>query len=274
MPFTKTDADGLRMTTIATPDFGLGLAPTIARFGEYLVIATTPDLVRNLARVGENPPPLLRDDPTFQRFSKMEPPEGNAFTYLSERGADILREIQMISAPGDPAEAPATRDLLTEFTDVYSQKFLYSVTRLKADGLHAVTYSSQGTEQVVATLALIPTALLAGTAVPAINQALERGKADATLEELRTLEAALQAHAVRNALPDGTVVPPADLVGTVLPGTDLAQRLSATGPFVGPLGNVYPDLIIGVPLQVPEETAAKFPKLTREGFWEKYYPLP
>ncbi len=270
MPLQKSDADGLRLAVVPVPpNEQIPLSPAVGYFGNFVVISSSDELVRQLARKGPNPPALMKDTPEFQKFAKREKMEANALAYLSERGAAILRDVQMSSMNADIP--PALQPNMKKLYDLFSQKFFFSLGRTEKDGFSSVIYSSQGATQMVAVAAIIPVAIGGALAVPAITAAQQKDEATKMLGEIKQIAVALQQYELDNAPPEGTVIPAAALADYIGESTDLGLRLKSSPPFVDGLGNPYPDLVAGSKPHVSPLTAARFPKLTAKGFWGEFY---
>jgi len=190
MPVTSSDANGVRTTTVKIPDTGLPIQPVIARFGNYLAISTSPDLVQQLARKGGTPPPLLKDDPAFKEFADREKLEANSFGYLSRKGAAIIRDYQLKSMDSTAGMPPAMRTQVEKVYDMFSQKFEFVLGRLEPDGYTTTAYTSYGGAQIVAITAAVPVFICAAVAVPAIEKAKEHAaEARAMSDAARAAEA-------------------------------------------------------------------------------------
>lgn len=189
-PPTKSDADGVKMVTVPIPDTGLPLSPTVARFGNYTAIATSAELVTQLARTAADPPALFKDTDAFKAFEKLEKMEGNGFGYFSERGSQILRDFQMRSFTKETDVPPAVKMNLEKFYELFSQKYIFTISRHEKGALTSITYSPRGSEQLVATALVVPAAVVAAVALPAIAEA--KAKAEILSEpptETRALDA-------------------------------------------------------------------------------------
>lgn len=167
LKLTKSDENGVRSTTVPLPVQGLPVAPTIARFGNYTVIATSPEIVTALARK-VSPPPLLKDSTAFRRFASFEKMDGNGFAYLSETGSSILRRIQMNSLNADGDFPPEFRQPFEKLYGFASQRFVFTITRNEKDAATSVMYSPNGSRQMVAAAAILPAAAVAAVAMPGI----------------------------------------------------------------------------------------------------------
>jgi hypothetical protein len=176
-PMTKSDVGGVRMLSAQVPETGFPIKPTIARFGKYLVIATSDELVKQLARTGPEHPALLKDTEEFKRFARLEKMEANAFAYLTERGAGMLRRLQLHSFESD-SDIPATlKPNVEKLYDLFSQKFFFALGRLEKDAFVTTAYSDKGSDQMVAAVAIVPVAIAAAVAVPAMLKVKERAGA-------------------------------------------------------------------------------------------------
>lgn len=272
MPMKTMDTPALRMITVQVPQTGLPLTPTLARFGHWLVISTSESLVHQLARAEPNPPPLMRDTPAFQRFAKLEKLEANAFTYLSERGANILRTIQLSSMKAQPGLPPQLEENLSKFYDFFSQKFCFSVGRVEKDGYATTMYSAHGSEQIVAVMVGVPLGIAAAVAMPALVESKHRDEATRSLAELRTLDAVIKQYTTEANLAPGTIIPPSELARYVSETSSLGKRLQEGPVLNDPFGHPYSPFIAGQPPRVPRETADQFPRLRKAGFWSIYDP--
>lgn len=272
MPVKTADSAGLRMTTVQVPQTGFPLTPALARFGHWLVISSSEELVHQLARSGPNAPPLMRDTPGFQQLAKREKLEANAFTYLSERGANILRTVQLSSLEAQPTASPQLKENLARLYDFFSQKFCFSLGRVEKDGYATTMYSAHSSEQIVAVLAGVPLVIAAAVVTPVLVEAGHRDEATRSLNELRVLDAAIKQYTAEANLAPGTIIPPSELARYVSETSSLGKRLQ-DGPVLNdPFGHPYSQFIAGQPPRVPSETAAQFPRLRKAGFWSIYDP--
>lgn len=187
MPVTSSDANGVRTTAVKIPDTGLPIQPVIARFGNYLAISTSPDLVLALARKGATPPPLLKDDPGFKELADRETLVGNSFGYLSRKGASIIRDYQLKSMDSKATLTPAMQAQIDKIYDLFSQKFEFAIGRLEPDGYTSTAYTSYNGGKIVALSAALPVFVVAAIAIPSIEKAKERGA------EVRAMRDAAQA---------------------------------------------------------------------------------
>jgi hypothetical protein len=201
MPVTSSDANGVRTTTVKIPDTGMPIQPVIARFGNYLAISTSPDLVQALARKGATPPPLLKDDPGFKEFADRETLVGNSFGYLSRKGASILRDYQMKSMNSTAGMPPAMQSQIGKIYDLFSQKFEFAIGRLEPDGYATTAYTSYNGGKIIALTAAVPVFVCAAVALPAIESAKER-KAEARAKAMSEAAQAAEANAANAASGD------------------------------------------------------------------------
>ncbi len=263
MPMKTMDTPALRMITVQVPQTGLPLTPTLARFGHWLVISTSESLVHQLARAEPNPPPLMRDTPAFQRFAKLEKLEANAFTYLSERGANILRTIQLSSMKAQPGLPPQLEENLSKFYDFFSQKFCFSVGRVEKDGYATTMYSAHGSEQIVAVMVGVPLGIAAAVAMPALVESKHRDEATRSLAELRTLDAVIKQYTTEANLAPGTIIPPSELARYVSETSSLGKRLQEGPVLNDPFGHPYSPFIAGQPPRVPARLPTSSPACAR-----------
>lgn len=155
------------------------LRPTVARLGDYLLVASSDQLVERVDKVRGGKEPGLESAPEWQRLAKGLPAEGNSFTYVSPRfGQTLLKVQQALLQQAGGRSGGAAPDLagLQDAFGLSATPSSYSVGWTDSAGLHAV---SQGTQEpavaLVSSAVAAPTAIVAAMVLPAVTRA--KGKA-------------------------------------------------------------------------------------------------
>ncbi len=92
----KTDKEGLKMRTMPLPiPLPINLRPSVARSGDYLLIASTDALIELALDVKAGKQPGLKSTEEFKRMSHDMPEQGNQFSFMSERFGKAITDVQM-----------------------------------------------------------------------------------------------------------------------------------------------------------------------------------
>jgi len=91
----KSDEAGLKMCSMPIPlTLPIALMPTVASSGDYLFIATSPELIHTVQAVRQGKSPGLKSSEEFQSLAKYLPAEGNQFVYISKKLGQTVGQIQ------------------------------------------------------------------------------------------------------------------------------------------------------------------------------------
>jgi hypothetical protein len=244
----KVDEPDLRMRTMPMPTPLQAMAPTfefrpsVAQWGGYLTIASDDKLVRAMIdalKTGKG----YKATPEFAKLSKGLPAEGNGFQLGTQRFADLLNRLPEILAKAQPALALQQQAFSSGVFGSSKSGPVYSVSSHVENGWLVVGKGSQGAGQILAPLLLVPAAVAAGVALPALSKAREQfaevqspGPAAATqsLSQAKQIATACKAYASDN---DGKFPPTLEaLVPKYLP--DAKLFVSPFEPEV-PMGYAY-----------------------------------
>ena len=88
----RVDAPDLKMRTMTIPL--LDLRPSIARSGDYLLLATSDTLVREILAVKAGKTKGFKSTPEFAKLSQGVPEEGNNFSLVASQLAKSLMQLQ------------------------------------------------------------------------------------------------------------------------------------------------------------------------------------
>ena len=157
--FERVDRDGIRSYSFPEDEFedtGFLTQPAISRFGRYLVLSSSNDLLTTLA-TGKGG---LAATPHFQRCQQAMPKQGFAFSYLSPvTGGTVYDLVVAAAAVDEPKAEEMAAAMLAPLRDLFS----WSVSLRTPDGVACVANQSPGFAQLlVAQNALLPGLVLLG----------------------------------------------------------------------------------------------------------------
>jgi hypothetical protein len=168
----STDKPNLKMRTLPVPlPLPIPLGLTVAQSEGYLFIATTDLIVQQALAVKAGEKPGLKSTGEFQRLAKDIPQQGNHFAYVSQRFGQTMSRLQRQAVEMAGSKENSQQRWLQSLLSANQPVFSYSVGSHIADGWLIVANGNQGAAKFVLTSAVIPAAVTAGVAVPAIVKA-------------------------------------------------------------------------------------------------------
>jgi len=203
----KTETARWRSLTVPVP-VTFPFRPTVARLGDYLMVASNDRLVERVDKVRAGKEPGLKSGPEWQRLAKGLPTEGNSFAFVSPRFGQAIEKVQqaVLRQAGEKSggAAPDFGALQGAF-GLSMTPASYSVSWTDATGLHGV---GQGTQEPAATLVssavVAPTAIMAGMMLPALAKAKSTAQEAACMNNLKQIALGL----IMYANDHGDVLPP------------------------------------------------------------------
>lgn len=187
---TKNDEGDLHVRSLSMPLPFPFLRPVVAWKKGILILSSSEPLVREMLDVKAGKKPGLAAQPGFQKLIAGLPKTGGDFSYVSAGIQKVLQDVQTNSLAQDKNAEPAVQKLLAKINTLSGQGTVVSVTEVTPEGWIATSHGATGPTQIAAAGAVIPAAILAAVAVPAVTQA--RIKAEA-LKNARQQQAAPEA---------------------------------------------------------------------------------
>ena len=163
---TKVDEPGLKMRTLTLPiALPVEFRPSLARVGDYLLLASSDSLVRELVAVQSGQKKGYKATDEFKRLSQGIPGEGNNFNLVTGALADTLGQSMTNQANG-PEILKAVRQIMPGGTNASS----FSVGVNGSDGWEGLANGSQSFQAMIAP-AVIVAGVVAAIALPKIAAA-------------------------------------------------------------------------------------------------------
>src|SRR5213075_795935 len=155
------------------------------------------ELIKNMMAVKAGKLAGLKTTAEFKRLVQGMPSEGNAFTFLSQRLSDIAQQIQktvLSSMPGQGNEMPAV--LMQKIYSINQPISSFVVSRSTTQGWMTVGHGTQQpANAIVLPLVIVPTAILAGMALPALAQAKGKSQSVVCVNNLKQMGLAVRIYA-------------------------------------------------------------------------------
>ena len=155
----------------------VALRPTFARQGDYLFVASNDELIKTMVAVKARKQNGLKTTAEFKHLAQGMPLEGNSFSFVGQRLSDTVQQIQksvLSRMRGQGNEMPTV--LMQKIYSFNQPISSFMVSRNTTQGWLTVGHGTQQpANAVVLPLVIVPTAIFAGMALPALAQA--KGKA-------------------------------------------------------------------------------------------------
>ena len=194
----RVDEPGLRMRTMPVPALPqMTVRATAAQWGDYLVIASDDQLIRDVI-AAQKDGKGLKSTPEFAKLTAGLPAEGNGFQLATQRFADIWNRFQAQMMKNQPAMAPEQAALMEKLLAWQKSGAAYSVSTHLDNGWLVTSKGTQGAGQLAAPLLIAPVAVAAGVALPIFSKAKERSKATKYLNKEKQIGIACKLYAQDN----------------------------------------------------------------------------
>lgn len=188
MEVVSVEEPGLRMRTVSLPfPVPIELRPTLARIGDYLVVATTDSLPRQIADVQAGKQKSLRSTAEFARMARGLPTEGNSVGYVSQRFGEALQAFQA-KAFEQAAQQGAPSALLQKLSGLQGPAAALSVSAQLPDGWFTVGHGNQEPARAMLLSGVVaPAAVVAGMALPALSKSREKAQSVVCMNNLKQI---------------------------------------------------------------------------------------
>jgi hypothetical protein len=194
----KTDDPGFKMRTVPIPlPLPVELHPSLARVGDYLLLATSDTMVREMVAVQAGQKKGFKSTEAFKRLSQGVPDNGNSFSLVTSALGGALGQIQENALAGqnmDPEALKSLHQLVQNGANCGS----YSVGLTGPEGWEGVgNGGSEGAQMLVIPVAAVAGAV-AAIAIPNFVKARTVSQQNTCINHLRLIDAAKQQWALEN----------------------------------------------------------------------------
>jgi hypothetical protein len=208
---TKVEEPDLKMRTLTIPlPIPVELRPSVARVGDYLLVASSDNLVREIVAVKSGKTNGYKSTDEFKRLSQGVPAEGNNFTLVSGALSSTVAQIQEKSMASQNLGPEALKSF-QELTQKGIKSGSYSVGINGPDGWEGIGNGSQGGQGVLVLPAVAIIGMGAAIAIPNFVAARSTSQQNACINNLRLSDAAKQQWALENNKKNGDTPTTQDL---------------------------------------------------------------
>lgn len=231
----KVDEPGLRMRTMAmpaTPDYTARL--TVAQWDKLFIIASDDQLIREMIATKKSGGGL-KSSPAFAGLAAGMPTEGNGFSVVMPSFGDTIRRVQLEMMNNQPGSSPQQTQLMQKLlSGGGATSVAYTVSSHVDNGWLTISKGSQGVNEMLLPLAVVPAGIMAGIALPVFNSVQLKGKATKSLSQAKQIGLACKLYAGDN---DGKFPPTLD---ALIPTYTSNEKLFVS-PFAPdePMGYTY-----------------------------------
>lgn len=195
----KIDEPDLQMRAVAVPaPVPIELRPTLARVGDYLVLATTDTLPRQMLDIHAGRRPGLKSSAEYVKLAEGLPREGNSAVFVSRRLGAAVQAVQakiLEQAAQQAGDAPI--GLLQKLISPENLGYGMSVDARVSEGWLTVSHGNQDpASALLLPIVVVPTAILAGIAMPAFTKARTQAQSIQCINNLKQLGLAAHIYAV------------------------------------------------------------------------------
>jgi hypothetical protein len=196
----KIDQPDLRMRVVKGNNPEPYLSPTLARYGNYLILSSSENLVRGIIDASSGKTQGVRSSPDFNALSDGMPDKGNQIVYVGKRLQRVIATAQTAVDDSQVLGDPLMRSFADQIATSSSQTASYAVSGTIADGWLSTAKTTKDINEILGDLLMAPAYFLASAAI----QDLKRGGTSAEPQGQGTLR---QLPAPEPAVPGPTTTP-------------------------------------------------------------------
>jgi hypothetical protein len=192
----STDKDGARMRTLPL-DLPLPIKarPTIARSGDYLLVAFTDDLMQEVLDLQRGKRDGLKSSAEFKKLLQGMPTKGNCYTYVSHTFGRTIGQIQAAILQARANNKDATGDLIQKIMNLNPPTDSLAVVANTQEGWFLTSHGGQDPNQAL----LVPAAAVAipaGMLLPALSNAKSKAQSINCINNLKQIGLAARIYAI------------------------------------------------------------------------------
>jgi hypothetical protein len=185
----KIDQPDLRMRVLKGVEEIPYLTPTLARYGDYLILASSEKLVRGMVDANSGKTLGLRSSSDFNKLAAGLPEKGNNLVYLAKELQKTLGELQMKFSQTRASGNPLLEAMSAKFSGLSADAASYTVGGATDDGWFTAGKTTKDLNEILGEFLTLPAYYAAVAAVEEIK--LARGndkltKIKQNLADMRT----------------------------------------------------------------------------------------
>jgi hypothetical protein len=195
---TKVDEPDLKMRSVSIPiPLPVDVRPSLARVGDYLLVASSDNMVREIVAVKSGKKKGFKSTDEFKRLSQGVPDDGNNFSIVSGALASTVEQFQEKTMDSQHIDSAAFKNFRQIFQ--HGTNFgTYSVGVNGPDGWEGIGNGGQSGQALLILPAAAVVGLLSAIAIPNFVKARTTSQQNACINNLRLIDAAKQQWALEN----------------------------------------------------------------------------
>jgi hypothetical protein len=167
----KTDQPDLKLRVMTGKEPTDYLTPTLARYGDYVILSSSDTLVRGIVEANTGKSQGIKTSAEFKALSAGMPDKGNSAVYIGKRFQSTVAELQTRYNESQPTVDEPTRRILASLSRLSSEIASYKVSGTTADGWASTAKTTKDLNDILGAMLTIPAEALAQAAIAD----LERG---------------------------------------------------------------------------------------------------
>ncbi|HEY3863181.1 MAG TPA: hypothetical protein VGO59_14965 [Verrucomicrobiae bacterium] len=188
----KTDEKGLKMRTVPVPlPLPIELHPTIARVDDYLLIASSDSIIREMVAVKSGQKKGFKSTDAFKRLSQGIPESANSFSLVTPALTETLTQIQQTSLAKANFDSGAVNKLNQLFQG-RTNGGSFGVNVNGPEGWEGIANGGSQGVQMLVLPAVAGVGIMAAVAIPNFVKARATSQQNVCINNLRMIDAAKQ----------------------------------------------------------------------------------
>jgi hypothetical protein len=186
----KIDTPNVRMRVMRNVEEIPSLAPTMARYGDYLIISSSDKLVRQMLDTASGKTGGIKSSADFNTLAAGMAEKGNSVAYVAKRLQKTLGELQMKLSQVREKGNPLLDAISAKFSGLSADAATYTVGGATDDGWFTIGKTTKDVNDILGEILTLPAYYYAVAATEEIKQARTNDKLAKIKHNLADLRAA------------------------------------------------------------------------------------
>ncbi len=202
----KLDEPNVRMRVLEGVEEMPYLTPTMARYGDYLIISSSEKLVRGMMDADSGKAEGIKASPEFIKLSAGMPEKGNSVVYLAKRLQKTLAELQLKLSQFREGGNPLLDAMSAKFSRISADAATYVVAGTSDDGWFTIGKATKDVNEMLGEFLTVPAYYFAIATVEEAKRARGTDKLAKIKQNLADLRAAKEEAISEKNLPEGQML--------------------------------------------------------------------
>jgi hypothetical protein len=202
----KIDEPDVRMRVLEGVEEMPYLTPTMARYGDYLIISSSEKLVRGMMDADSGKTEGIRASSEFIKLSVGMPDKGNSVVYLAKRLQKTMGELQLKLSQLREGGNPLLDAMSAKFSGISADAATYVVAGTADDGWFTIGKATKDMNEMLGEFLTVPAYYFASATVEEAKRARGTDKLAKIKQNLADLRAAKEEAISEKNLPEGQML--------------------------------------------------------------------